>query len=198
MTRLYLITHAHTAADPGTDARLWRLSPTGDDQAARLAAAPWWDTVDAIVLSSEAKTRLTVAPVLAQRKLPVVVDPRFDELKRGGWCDDYAGQVQRMFAAPDMAVGGWESATAALIRVRAGMADLHARHPDGILALVSHGLVLSLYRAHLLGLPQVRFVDWQQLSFAAVAQVTLAPETGEGVLVQDFVPVAEHQPRGNG
>ena len=68
----------------------------------------------------------------------------------------------------------------------------------GTLALVGHGLVLSLYRAHLLGLPQVRFVDWQQLSFAAVAQVTLLPETGEGVLVQDFVPVAEHQPRGNG
>ncbi|MEZ4555486.1 MAG: hypothetical protein R2854_03370 [Caldilineaceae bacterium] len=34
MTRLYLITHAHTAADPATDARLWRLSPTGVDQAA--------------------------------------------------------------------------------------------------------------------------------------------------------------------
>ncbi|MEZ4611497.1 MAG: hypothetical protein R2838_14885 [Caldilineaceae bacterium] len=43
MTRLYLITHAHTAADPATDARLWRLSPTGVDQAAQLAAAPWWD-----------------------------------------------------------------------------------------------------------------------------------------------------------
>ncbi|MCB0162357.1 MAG: histidine phosphatase family protein, partial [Caldilineaceae bacterium] len=93
MTRLYLITHAHTAADPAADARLWRLSPTGVDQAARLAAAPWWDDVDAIVLSSEAKTRLTVAPLLAQRDLPVVIDARFDELKRGGWCDDYAGQV---------------------------------------------------------------------------------------------------------
>ncbi|MEZ4611496.1 MAG: hypothetical protein R2838_14880 [Caldilineaceae bacterium] len=65
---------------------------------------------------------------MAQRELPVVVDPRFDELKRG-WCDDYTGQVQRMFAAPDMAVGGWESATTALARVRAGMADLHRITP---------------------------------------------------------------------
>ena len=192
MTRLYLITHAHTAADPATDARLWRLSPTGVDQAARLAAAPWWDDVDAIVLSSEAKTRLTVAPLLAQRDLPVVIDARFDELKRGGWCDDYAGQVQRMFAVPDTAVDGWECAASALARVRAGMADLHAHHPHGTLALVSHGLVLSIYRAHVLGLPRVRFTDWQQLSFAAVAVVAGAPP----VLVQDFVPVVGHQPRG--
>jgi broad specificity phosphatase PhoE len=196
MTVVYLITHAHTAVDPSRDAAHWHLSPAGEDQAEALAQQPCWDHVDVIALSSEPKTRLTVAPVLAARKLPLVVDPRFDELKRSGWADDYAALVKQAFAEPEVAVDGWEAAASAQARFLAGMDALAAAHPGGTLALVSHGLVLSLYRAHILGLSHVRLADWQQLSFAAVATVEISAATGRCVLVQDFAAVAGHQPRG--
>lgn len=190
--KLYLITHAHTQVDPTQDAVQWRLSTSGEQQAHRLAEQSWWATVDRIVLSSEPKTRLTVAPVLAQRALPVLVDARFDELNRPGWTEDYAEAVRQVFATPDQPIGAWETAAHAQARFLAGMADLGQNYPRATIALVGHGLTFSLYRAYLRGEAQVKLADWRALSFAAVAVV--APLQRQ--LVQDFQPVAGYIARG--
>lgn len=190
-TRLFLIRHAQVEIQPQHDAREWVLSTVGRRQAEQVAALSMWDDIDRIAVSSEPKTRLTVAAVLAQRSLSVRIDPRFDELQRRGWVDDYASQVQRAFAEPTQAADEWEPAAAALARFRAGIADLCTQFPGATLALVGHGLTLSLYRAHLLSYSHVRFADWQQLSFAAVALVDPVSEE----LIQDFQPVATHPPR---
>lgn len=190
--QLYLITHAHTQVDVNQDAAQWSLSPVGTAQAQTLAAMPWWSQVDRIVLSSEAKTRLTVAPVLAARNLPVLVDARFDELHRPGWVEDYAERVRQAFAQPNQRAGDWEAAAAALARFRAGIADLCQAYRGETIALVGHGLTLSLYRAHLLGQAQVDFAAWRALSFAAVAIV----DPTQAQLLQDFQPVAGHIARG--
>lgn len=190
--KLYLITHAHTQVDPAQDAVQWRLSSSGEQQAQRLADQPWWAAVDHVVLSSEPKTRLTVAPVLAQRALPVLIDARFDELNRPGWTDDYAEQVRQAFAMPDQPSGAWEAAAHAQARFLAGIADLCQAYPTATIALVGHGLTFSLYRAYLRGEAQVNLADWRALSFAAVALV--APTQRQ--LVQDFQPVAGYIARG--
>ncbi len=188
--RLFLITHAHTQIQPAQAATQWTLSAIGQAQAERLATLPLWHTVDQIVLSSEPKTRLTVEAVLAQHNLPVRVDARFDELQRPGWIEDYATQVQRAFAEPTQAAGEGEPAATALARFQAGIADLCDQCAGRTLALVGHGLTLSLYRAHLLGQMHVHFGDWQQLSFAAIALVDpVAPQLLQQLL-QDFRPVA--------
>lgn len=185
--RLYLIRHAHTQPDPQADAAQWSLSARGQAQAQILARQPFWAEVTHIVVSSEAKTRLTVEPVLTQRQLPLLVDPRFDELRRGGWSSDaeYVNQVQLAFAQPAQPAGEWEAAAHALQRLRSGIADLVVRYPGATLALVGHGLLLSLYRAALRGQATVPLADWQQLGFAAVALV----DPTAGRLLQDFTPV---------
>ena len=187
-THLFLITHAHTQVQQAQDVRQWGLSAAGQQQAERLATLPLWQDVAAIVLSSELKTRLTVDMVLARHPRPVLVDARFDELYRPGWTDDYATQVQRAFAAPTVAAGEWEPAAVALARFRAGIADLCTQFAGATVALVGHGLTLSLYRAYLLGYEQVHFADWQQLSFAAVALVEPVAEQW----LAEFQPVAGH------
>ncbi len=184
--RLYLITHAHTEQIMQVDARIWRLSTRGVEQSQLLACLPLWDSVQRIVLSSEPKTRLTVEPVIAQRAMPVVVDRRFDELRRGGWIDDHGEQVRAAFSRPEDSVGGWEPAAGALHRFVKGIDDLCRAYPDQCLALVSHGLVLSLYRAHLLNQSCVRYADWQALNFGAVALAD--PVAGE--LLSDFESTA--------
>lgn len=184
--RLYLIRHAQAQMQPEYDVKTWLLSTTGQRQAEQLATLPMWNAITQIVVSSEAKTRLTVAPVIAQRQLPVQIEPRFSELHRpGGWVDDYAMQVQRAFAHPTQSAGEWESAAVALARFQAGIADLCQRFPDATVAVVGHGLIFSLYRAYLLGYDRVRFADWQQLAFAAVALVD--PITSQ--LLADFRPL---------
>lgn len=190
--QLYLITHAHTQVDTTQDAVHWSLSPLGNAQAQTLATMPWWAQVDRIVLSSEAKTRLTVAPLLASRALPVVVDARFDELQRPGWTEDYVAQVRQAFAEPSRRAGEWEAAANALARFCAGISDLCHTYATETLALVGHGLTLSLYRAYLLGRPQVDLAEWRALSFAAVA----IANPGQTQLLQDFQPVAGQVARG--
>jgi broad specificity phosphatase PhoE len=189
---LYLITHAHTHPDRNTEATRWSLSETGQQQAELLARQPFWDQVDRIVVSSEAKTTLTIRPVLARRNLPVWIDLRFDELRRGGWVADYPAQVHQALANPTVAVGGWEPANQALQRFLAGIGDVRVRFAGETLALVGHGLTLSLYRAYLLAQPQVDLEEWRQLSFAAVALV----DATQGKLLQDFHAVAGELPRG--
>lgn len=182
--KLYLIRHAHTQIDRNEDAKAWALSDVGQQQATQLATLPFWNDVAGIVLSSEAKTRLTITPVLATRRIPIHVDTRLDELHRSGWMgtDAYAAHVRRVFAYPNQAAGEWESAADALTRVRAAIADFCQIYPNQTVALVGHGLTLSLYRAHLLGQSHVHFPDWQELSFAAVAVVDPQQET----LLQNF------------
>lgn len=185
-TLLYLITHAHTQAEPAIDSSRWRLSTQGERQAELLAQQPFWAQVDRIILSSEPKTRLTVAPLLALRPLPVTVDARFDELVRPGWVEEYESRVAQAFANPTQPAGAWEPASHALNRVLAGVADLCTQWAGQTLALVGHGLTLSLYRAHLLGQSHVLLADWRQLSFAAVA----VADPVDGRLLQDFQAVA--------
>lgn len=193
MSILYLITHAHTQQQRDVDATTWTLSARGLEQAAALAQQPFWAAVTRVVLSSETKTRLTVAPVLAARTLPVTVDARFDELKRpAAWTEDYVAAVAAAFARPHEAVNGWEAAASAQTRFIAGIMDQQRHFPDDTLALVGHGLTFSLYRAALLGRSHVDLDDWRKLSFAAVAKVDLST----GVLLEDFRSVTGDKGRG--
>lgn len=190
---LYLITHAHTQQQAKLDATTWLLSAQGQRQADALALLPFWPQVSAVAVSSEAKTRLTIAPLLAQHTLPVIEDSRFDELWRGGWIDDYNQRVAQAFAAPEQPVGDWEPAASALRRVLEGISALCTAHAGKTVALVGHGLTLSLYRSHLLGQQRVSLADWQRLGFAAVALV----DAGAGRLVSDFAATSADNQRGD-
>jgi broad specificity phosphatase PhoE len=184
--KLHLIRHAHTQQDRATESTRWHLSAEGEKQAAVLARQPFWEEVERILLSSEPKTRLTIEPVLARRSLPVAVDSRFDELRRPGWTEDYTAAVQQALAHPELPAGVWEPARQAQKRFLEGIADLCNAHRGETIALVSHGLILSLYRAFLLGQRKVNPDDWRRLDFAAVALVDLATPA----LLQDFHRVA--------
>jgi broad specificity phosphatase PhoE len=167
--RLFLITHAHTEQLQDVAVDVWTLSARGIEQATILAEASFWPEVDRVVLSSEPKTWLTVQTVAEKRKLPVWIDCRFDELRRGGWVEDYASQVAAAFAEPAISVGGWESVEDVQRRIRVGIIDLHRRFEGETLVLVGHGLCLSILRAMILRQAKVDFAAWQHLSFASWA-----------------------------
>jgi len=167
--KLVLITHAHTDQVSGVAADGWTLSAHGIEQAKVLAAAPFWSQVDRIVLSSEHKTWLTVQGVAMARHLPIWIDCRFDELRRGGWAENYASTVAQVFAEPSLSVNGWQCVVDVHSRMSSGLEELHRRFAGETLALVGHGLCLSILRAAILGQPKVDFAAWQRLAFASWA-----------------------------
>ena len=175
--KIYMITHAHTEQSPDVAVDTWRLSQRGIGQAEALANAPFWDEVDRVILSSESKTWLTVAEVVKARNLPVWIDSRFDELRRGGWIVNYADQVAAAFGSPDIAMGEWERVNAVRERALQGLADVRRRFVDETVAVVGHGLCLSILRAEILGHRQIDIAAWRNLDFAAVACVVVTPCT---------------------
>jgi broad specificity phosphatase PhoE len=181
--QIVLITHAHTEPMRDVAVDAWQLSTRGIEQTKALANAPFWANVDRVIVSSEPKTWLTIADVVVARHLPVWVDCRLDELRRSGWHADYATQVAEVFARPSQSVAGWEAADSASRRIQASVADLQNRFADERLALVGHGICLSLLRAKLMGRSHVALVEWQRLAFGTYALASLAPPT----LLEDFV-----------
>ena len=180
--RIYLITHAHTEQSPDVAIDRWSLSSRGVEQARKLVGAPFWDEVDRVVVSAEQKTYLTVAEIVRARSMQVWVDGRFDELRRAGWIEDYGVQIAAVFANPTHSIAGWETVESVRQRAMNGLVDLQRRFKGETLALVGHGLCLSVLRAEALQSPRVDYSEWQRLEFGSYASISLNPLT----LISDF------------
>jgi broad specificity phosphatase PhoE len=119
-------------------------------EAARALAARL--EVDAVVSSPEPKALATARAFGA----PVEVDERLREHERAGMPflstpSEFERAVARGFARPGEVVLGSESFDAARERFAAGVADASREHPEGRLAIVSHGTVIALYAARAWG-----------------------------------------------
>jgi broad specificity phosphatase PhoE len=161
---LALIRHAAPEIDPARPATAWRLSADGRAAAARLRLTL---RVDALVSSPEPKALETAAALDA----PLEVDARLREHDRAGvgWLDDFAAAIEAGFARPDEVVLGVETFDAARDRFAAAVADALAAHPGERLAIVSHGTVIALYAAPVLGADPAEL--WRRLRLPDVIEL---------------------------
>jgi broad specificity phosphatase PhoE len=167
---LYLIRHAHSQPT-ALPAETWPLSDLGRQQAQRLAELPFWPEVQIICSSWEPKALQTAQIVAARRDLPV--EPIFDlrELRRpGGPVDDYESAVRLALENPTTSVNGWEPAGEAQTRIVTAVERLLMLHEGETLAVVSHGLALTLYLAYLTDTPPT-LDSWRSLPFASATLV---------------------------
>jgi broad specificity phosphatase PhoE len=159
MRRLFLIRHAAPAKNPALPAREWSLSPTGRADAERLAEilTPFAPAMiipgvpAAIITSDELKARQTAQPLADRLGMTVEVMAGLHEHERRtvGYLDDetFQATMARFFAEPDTLVFGEETASQALARFSRAVEDALARHPEGDIAIFTHGTVMSLFVA---------------------------------------------------
>ena len=167
---LYLIRHAQTR-QTALPAETWPLSESGRQQAHKLAEQPFWQDVHIICTSVEPKAFQTAQIVAGRHDLPV--EPSFDlrELRRpGDLVGDYEAVVREVLENPTKSVNGWEPAGEAQTRVMTAIERLLMLHENETLAVVSHGLALTLYLAYLTD-TQPTLDLWRGLSFASAIQV---------------------------
>ncbi|HEX9415499.1 MAG TPA: histidine phosphatase family protein [Gaiellaceae bacterium] len=173
---LYLVRHAEVIIRGDREPPEWPLSPQGLEDAHDLARAPLWSSVALVASSPEKKTRATARPIAEAAGLEVRVEPDLREVDRGATplvsADEYHALVAAHFAAPDESVSGWEPAGRASARVVACIERI-ASESDGPACIVSHGLVLSHYLAHLRGLDSPSVEEWRAIALPAVAVVDL-------------------------
>jgi broad specificity phosphatase PhoE len=185
---LYLVRHAEVLLRGDVPMTEWQLSPAGEEQARGLARSPVWSDLALIASSAEAKAVATAEPIAEATALELRIEPGLHEVDRGATPlvtrEEYDAMVAAHFASPAESVGGWETAHAARERVVACI-DRLAADAHGPACVVSHGLVLSHYLAHLRGPAAPVFEEWRAIPLPAVAVV----ENGE--LVQPFVSLLE-------
>ncbi len=169
MALLYLIRHA-TSRMTGDAAERWSLSEQGRREAGILARQDFWRTVEHLFSSPEPKAVQTAEPAARRWGIPLAVSDCLHELRRPRLIPHYEQTVARLFADPETALDGYESAAEAARRIIRCFEELVAAHPERTLAVVSHGLVLTLFLARLEHRwPTV--AEWRAVPFTGLAVV---------------------------
>ncbi|MRR29485.1 histidine phosphatase family protein [bacterium] len=128
------------------------LNQVGIDQAKTLALAISGEKYDAIYASDLSRAAKTAEILATTLKMPIHTDARLREICQGIWEGMSLDEVQEKYSedfkhgfedpAFSRAPGG-ESVAEVAARMSAAADEIAARHPDGRILLVSHGLAVS-------------------------------------------------------
>jgi alpha-ribazole phosphatase len=165
MTELILIRHGET--DWNLEGRYTGhsdipLNECGIQQAKQIAASLRRVHLDAIYSSDLTRAQQTAQILSMETGAPLDIDPRLREINQGEWegmlFQDirarYSQAVHERRIRPlDVAAPGGETVRQVRKRVLQAMDMILHEHPQGRIALVSHGLVLALIKVHYCGLP---------------------------------------------
>lgn len=185
MAQLYLIRHARSRM-MGDAAERWPLSEKGRREAGILARQDFWRRVDLIFSSPEPKALQTAAPAARRWGIPLKVVDCLYELRRPRLVQDYPKMVERFFANPQENIAGMEPAAQAAERITRCLKELATTHPEQTLAVVSHGMVLTLFLAQLENRwPTV--TEWQAVPFTGLIVV----DTNTWRPAQNWLSVSE-------
>ena len=183
---LYLVRHAEVVLRGDVHPSEWALSPQGTSDARDLGRAREWQSLAAVVASPETKTRQTAEPIAETAGVELRLEEDLREVERGlsglVSSEEYPALVEAHFGSPEESVSGWERGTDARARVSAAI-DALVEDTSGNLCVVSHGMVLSHYLAHLRDLETPPVEELRAIPLPAVAVV----DPAERRLVRPFV-----------
>jgi len=137
------------------------LTALGQQQMEAAASALAGTGIHAAYSSPQERARTSAEVVAKPHRLDVRLDPRFAEMRFGAWegltRDEAAGAAPAVFEAWRQAPGavtppGGEPLADVAARVAAGLHDVHARHADQTVVLVTHAVVVRLIVLTALGL----------------------------------------------
>jgi broad specificity phosphatase PhoE len=104
--------------------------------------------------------------------LPLSIEPALHEVERPWTEGDYRGLARSYLRGEP--VDGWERREAASARIRHAIEAIVAAHGEADIGVVTHGLILSLYVADLLGLDGPAAIElWDGIGFPDYAIVDL-------------------------
>jgi broad specificity phosphatase PhoE len=152
---LYFITHADVVIDPEVPVTEWGLSERGMKR--HLEFAERCPEVGSVWSSKERKARegaeiLAAAQGMAARRVAALHE---NDRSATGYLPgpEFEAVADEFFASPEESVRGWERAVDAQRRVLACLQWIVSDAPSGDMAVVAHGGIGALTRAHLLGEP---------------------------------------------
>ena len=186
------LTHPEVAIDPAVPVPDWGLSQVG--RARHVALNDRLGPVGSVWSSAERKA-IDGAQILAEARglVPQVRDALHENDRSAtGYLppDEFEATADAFFATPDISVRGWERAVDAQARVIAALRAIVAEASAGDIAVVAHGGIGALTRAHVAGAPISRVHDQPPGSGGGNALAIGLPEEGSGwTLLRDWQPI---------
>lgn len=183
-TKIIFLRHADTQKDPAVHASQWGLSPAGSEAAERLAVDATLMAAQAIYVSEEPKTALTAGPLASALGIEPVADAAFNEVARGEKFlskEDFEAEKKRQLEDLEYAAFNGETGREALARFKEGVERAVAAHPGKTVLITTHGTVLNLYFADLLGKNAELPERWNKTAFCAYGVVE------DGSVTKDIV-----------
>lgn len=173
MTTLYLVRHGET--DWNVQGR-WQgqvdvaLNERGRQQAQHSAEMLRSVPLVAIYSSDLMRAAETARAIARVNPAPLVLEPRLREIHQGEWQGLLVGEIEARYAEAYyqrrqnpliVAAPGGETTQQVRERALAAVGDLLARHPQGNVAVVSHGFTLAVLITHFRQIPYERV--WEQV-----------------------------------
>jgi broad specificity phosphatase PhoE len=147
------------------------LNEAGREQAKGLARLLWEVPLQAVYSSALPRALETAAAVAGPHSMGVTTDPRLNEIHHGDWEGLAESEI------PDLPLYlRWREDPASCV-LPGAMRDILARHQEGngLIAVVSHQIVLALLKCHILDRP------WSQIRKHALSVASYEVLTvGEG------------------
>jgi len=189
--RLILIRHGQTpnnilnlldTAVPGPG-----LTALGAEQAAAVPAAVSDERIQAIYVSNLTRTALTAEPLAHERGLTPLMREGLREISAGslemkGDLDSVMAYMTTMksWLSGDLSarMPGADTGFDVLDRFDAVVREAAIRHPDGAVAMVSHGAMIRFWAGH-----RAENIDWSNPTYHELSNtgiVVLAGEPGDG------------------
>ncbi|MDQ2754560.1 MAG: histidine phosphatase family protein [Actinomycetota bacterium] len=187
-TEILLIRHGESAAAvPGEVPMLDGhgdppLHPDGERQAERIAARLAHEQFAAIYVTNLCRTAQTAAPLAAKLGLTPGVEPDLREVFLGSWdgglyrrhMSEGHPVAKQMIAEQRWdVIPGAEPADSFAARVHAGLSRITARHPDGRVAVFTHGGVIGQALAEASGARPFAFLGADN---ASISELIIAPD----------------------
>ncbi|MBS0126122.1 histidine phosphatase family protein [Thetidibacter halocola] len=188
MRQLFYITHADVVQDPAIPVTDWPLSERGKARHRALAAR--MPPLGAVFSSLERKAQ-EGAQILAEAQglwPRGVLFLHENDRSATGYLppEEFEAVADAFFARPRDSVRGWERAIDAQYRITTTLKRIVPESREGDVAVVAHGGVGALLRAHLLDAPIDRSHD-QPLGKGGGHVLTIA--LPDWTLVQDWTPI---------
>jgi len=183
-TRLIFIRHARHKTDPSVHQIEWVLNAEGEEQARGIARNAELALADILCASEETKARLTLAPLAEKLGKDIVISSAFNEVWREKnflTDEEFALEKKRQLADLDCHAFNGESGNEALARMKAGVDLLCKQYPNKTIIIATHGTILSIYFADVLGVLDELPKRWQKTAFGAYGIIE------DGKVIKDIV-----------
>ncbi|MBY8989984.1 MAG: histidine phosphatase family protein [Candidatus Lokiarchaeota archaeon] len=152
---LIFLRHAETKVEKGVKNSEWSLTTKGKLDALKIVESKPFDNINIIIASAEEKALNTAYPLAGELKIKILIEADLNEIKRdhGKFLDTqrYIITMKQCMTIRDKSFNNWETANNALERFSKKIEEIDFKHDRKKILIVSHGVVINLYFAKVLG-----------------------------------------------